>query len=229
MLIFYKIKMNSSRIDYETFINNLENSNSPLHKFLKSKQLYVITENIKNPKKKKPKKLSLKPKRNQERENKIFNESENMSKFYNSKESQTINEEDKKVDTKIMLKKSYEKFFEMSKDNMYTFPSENKKKRKINYLISSRENTLNTDRTKNIKNEKLPQIAKKIYYYYPNESFENTNKQKILFKKKNLNKRKNRIYNINNLIPDVSQNTNLNKFLFYEMNDYYNQQRKIFK
>ena len=128
-----------------------------------------------------------------------------------------------------MLKKSYEKFFEMSKDNMYTFPSENKKKRKINYLISSRENTLNTDRTNNIKNEKLPQIAKKIYYYYPNESFENTNKQKILFKKKNLNKRKNRIYNINNLIPDVSQNTNLNKFLFYEMNDYYNQQRKIFK
>ena len=95
--------------------------------------------------------------------------------------------------------------------------------------LSSRENTLNTDRTKNIKNEKLPQIAKKIYYYYPNESFENTNKQKILFKKKNLNKRKNRIYNINNLIPDVSQNTNLNKFLFYEMNDYYNQQRKIFK
>ena len=216
--------MSSTRIDLETFISNLENKNSPIHKFLRAKDLYVFTENMTTKrKKKKPTKIHIKPAIIEEKEKKIFNESENISNFFRNTNNfikvEEPEEENNKVDTQILLKNSYDKFFEMSKDNMYSFPTEAKKNRR--YMNHS---------LKGDKFNILPPINEKINII-PNKSFDkNINKQNRFYKNKKIQKPKERIYNINRHIPNLNQNNDLKGYLFYEMKDYYIQQRgKIFK
>ena len=216
--------MASTRIDLETFISNLENKNSPIHKFLRAKDLYVFTENMTTKrKKKKPTKIHIKPAIIEEKEKKIFNESENISNFFRNTNNlinvEEPEEENNKVDTQILLKNSYDKFFEMSKDNMYSFPTEAKKNRR--YMNHS---------LKGDKFNILPPINEKINII-PNKSFDkNINKQNRFYKNKKIQKPKERIYNINRHIPNLNQNNDLKGYLFYEMKDYYIQQRgKIFK
>ena len=216
--------MSSTRIDIETFISNLVNKNSPIHKFLKSKDLYVVSENnTTKRKKKKLTKIQIKPKILEEKERRIFNESENISNFFRNTDNfikvEEPEEENNKVDTQILLKNSYDKFFEMSKDNMYSFPTEAKKNRR--YMNHS---------LKGDKFNILPPINEKINII-PNKSFDkNINKQNRFYKNKKIQKPKERIYNINRHIPNLNQNNDLKGYLFYEMKDYYIQQRgKIFK
>jgi hypothetical protein len=216
--------MSSTRIDLETFISNLQNKNSPIHKFLRAKDLYVFTENMTTKrKKKKPTKIHIKPAIIEEKEKKIFNESENISNFFRNTNNlikvEEPEEENNKVDTQILLKNSYDKFFEMSKDNMYSFPTEAKKNRR--YMNHS---------LKGDKFNILPPINEKINII-PNKSFDkNINRQNRFYKNKKIQKPKERIYNINRHIPNLNQNNDLKGYLFYEMKDYYIQQRgKIFK
>ena len=216
--------MSSTRIDIETFISNLVNKNSPIHKFLKSKDLYVVSENnTTKRKKKKLTKIQIKPKILEEKERRIFNESENISNFFRNTDNfikvEEPEEENNKVDTQILLKNSYEKFFEMSKDNMYSFPSETKiTKRYINHSLKG-------DSFNNLPpiNEKKKIITNKSYE-------KNIHKQNPFYKNKRIQKPNERIYNINRHIPNLNQNNDFKGYLLYEMKDYYIQTRgKVFK
>ena len=129
---------------------------------------------------------------------------------------------------------SYEKYInEYSKQKSFSNENINRYKRKIKnikIIKSDNNNLIKNLQTENNKNKYLPFIEQKKYY---NSNSTNSLdiekiKQKKINKFKNLHKEK--FYNINKFIPNLYKNNSVNKYLLYEMNDYYIQQKgKVFK
>ncbi len=236
--------MSTSTINLEKFIKNLSVKNSRVNNFLNSRNFYVITDNISTlSKKTNNSKDSLLSSRNKERNIKIIQDSENI--FFNyfltktnekksKKKENDFKESQNKIDTKILLMNSYEKYInEYSKQKSFSNENINRYKRKVNnikIIKNNNNNIIKNLHTENNKNKYLPFIEQKKYY---NSNSTNSLdiekiKQKKYIKFKNLHKEK--FYNINKFIPNLYKNNSVNKYLLYEMNDYYIQQRgKVFK
>ena len=235
--------MSSSTINLEKFITNLSVKNSRVNNFLNSRNLYVITDNMSTFSQKTiNSKDSLLSNRNKERNTKIIKDSENICNFFltktndnKSKEKENDFKENKsKINPKILLMNSYEKYInEYSKQKSFSNENINRYKRKIKnikIIKSNNNNLIKNLQTENNKNKYLPFIEQKKYY---NSNSTNSLdiekiKQTKINKFKNLHKEK--FYNINKFIPNLYKNNSVNKYLLYEMNDYYIQQKgKVFK
>ena len=235
--------MSSSTINLEKFIKNLLVKNSRVNNFLNSRNLYVITDNIITlSKKTNNSKDLLLSSRNKERNIKIIQDSENVCNYFltktnenkSKKKENDFKETKNKIDTKILLMNSYEKYInEYSKQKSFSNKNINRYKRKVNnikIIKNNNNNIIKNLHTENNKNQYLPFIEQKKYY---NSNSTNSLdiekiKQKKYIKFKNLHKEK--FYNINKFIPNLYKNNSVNKYLLYEMNDYYIQQRgKVFK
>ena len=235
--------MSTSTINLEKFIKNLSVKNSRVNNFLNSRNLYVITDNISTlSKKTNNSKDSLLSSRNKERNIKIIQDSENICNYSltktnenkSKKKENDFKETKNKIDTKILLMNSYEKYInEYSKQKSFSNENINRYKRKINnikIIKNNNNNIIKNLHTENNKNQYLPFIEQKKYY---NSNSTNSLdiekiKQKKYIKFKNLHKEK--FYNINKFIPNLYKNNSVNKYLLYEMNDYYIQQKgKVFK
>ena len=235
--------MSSSTINLEKFIKNLLVKNSRVNNFLNSRNLYVITDNIITlSKKTNNSKDLLLSSRNKERNIKIIQDSENVCNYFltktnenkSKKKENDFKETKNKIDTKILLMNSYEKYInEYSKQKSFSNKNINRYKRKVNnikIIKNNNNNIIKNLHTENNKNQYLPFIEQKKYY---NSNSTNSLdiekiKQKKYIKFKNLHKEK--FYNINKFIPNLYKNNSVNKYLLYEMNDYYIQQKgKVFK
>ena len=239
------------RIGFETFVKNLYNKKSPIHNFLSSKNLYVVQDNLNIiPKKTNFSKDSIFSKKKR-KERKIVSDSENINNFFSYNNKQDIKNlkyiYNNRVDTKFLLMNSYNNFFKTEEKNLYSFSNDdinnerNKKENnifnnikvnnssrnfnnKLNIHLVKTQNDISSNNKKN-----LPLINK---YELNNISIENNNKkkQKRLSKYNKIQKPKNKIYDLNFYIPNILQKNNINKYLNYEMNDYYIQKRgKVFK
>ena len=145
--------MSTSTINLEKFIKNLSVKNSRVNNFLNSRNLYVITDNISSlSRKTNNSKDSLLSSRNKERNIKIIQDSENVCNYFltktnenkSKKKENDFKETKNKIDTKILLMNSYEKYInEYSKQKSFSNENINRYKRKVNNIKTIKNNNNN--------------------------------------------------------------------------------------